>query len=87
MSGDGFTATGWCQTLTHPDHLHRINDECVEPITLEERLDELRRMAREHGFMEDLTDTIQVLRQKATYNAFWGIISHYEDQYNEKEEN
>lgn len=75
MNSDGFKVTGWCQNIFHPDHLHRLEAECQFPITLEERLSQLKQAIVETGSMEALSENIDALREAACDRVFWGIIS------------
>lgn len=73
-AGNNFGETGWCANIAHPDHLHRLNDRCENPTTLDERLDEMRKVARETGRMDELTHTIEKMREQAANKAFWSLV-------------
>lgn len=69
-----FGRTGWCQNIAHSDYLHVIDEGCVEPTTLQDRIYEMRDAASA-GSMEGLADRINELREKAAESAFWSIVS------------
>lgn len=84
MSGH-LGGVGWCQNLTHPDHLHVIREECDNPETLEERLRDMHDHARETGSMERLDLRIEAMRTEATRRAFNRIVSNYGPLTDEQE--
>ena len=79
---------GWCINVGHSDYIHRLSDACDRPITVEERLAEMRETIREAGYMEDVAATINRLRKKATDKAFWSLVSamQIKNQSKQKEE-
>ena len=74
MNPDGFKVTGWCQNIFHPDHIHRLEAECQFPITLEDRLSQIKQAITETGSMEAISGSIDALRKAACDRVFWGII-------------
>lgn len=76
MDGDGFQETGWCHNIIHPDHLHRLTQECVLSVTLEERMEQIKAVIRETGKMEELSDHIRALRDEAADRVFWGVVGY-----------
>lgn len=79
---------GWCVNVSHSDYIHRLSDACDQPITVEERLAEMREIIRETGYMEDVAATINRLCKKATDKAFWSLVSamQIKNQSKQKEE-
>lgn len=71
-----FGGTGWCQNLAHSDYLHTLSDNCTEPETLQERVDEMKEAAQA-GKIEGLADKIDALREEAAKKAFEKIIQGY----------
>ena len=76
MPAPNFGGTGWCQNLSHSDYLHILSENCIEPETLQQRVDEMKESAHA-GKVEGLADKIDKIREQAAQKAFEKIIEGY----------
>lgn len=76
MPMPNFRGAGWCQNIAHSDYLHIMDESCVEPVPLAQRMEEMTQAAQ-LGRMEGLTEKIDKLREQAAEKAFQKIIEGY----------